>query len=264
MRNSIVTVVGFSVLVVSAIAAGFLIVRPVLAQVAATSTDSVASSTAVATTVPSATSTADSIVASSTPPTSAPADSSATSTTPTPTSSDTAPGAQGKAHANGASAAGNKPSTDAPPPGLTLVHIIGPKYIDYFTDGTTTIAVPGDPNIDGNLDKPNAPIPTHAGMTWVHTTGGHLYDTPSGDLERGDYAAEGNGSYVQNAPPFVSSTSTPAQTGASQTSSPATTTTSSTTPLTSSSTPPALVSISTSTAVGPPGNTSTTTSASDR
>jgi len=91
------------------------------------------------------------------------------------------------------------------------VHIIGTKYIDYFTDGSTTIAVPGDPKIDGNLDKPNAPIPTNAGMTWVHTTGQDLYDTPSGDLEVGDYAVQADGSYIQHAPPFVSSTSTLAQ-----------------------------------------------------
>ena len=69
---------------------------------------------------------------------------------------------------------------------------------------------PGDPAIDSNFDKPNAPIPTHAGLTWDHTNGGYLYDTPSGDLEVGDYAVQPSGSYIENAPPFVSSTSTPA------------------------------------------------------
>jgi hypothetical protein len=78
--------------------------------------------------------------------------------------------------------------TETPPAGLTEVHINGTKYIDYFSDGTTMSAYPGDPTIDSNLDKPNAPIPTHEGMTWVHTTGQPLYDTPSGDLELGDYA----------------------------------------------------------------------------
>jgi hypothetical protein len=68
------------------------------------------------------------------------------------------------------------------PAGLKEVHIIGMKYTDYFTDGSTTIAVPGYPAIDSNFDKPDAPIPTHEGMTWVHTTGAWLYDTPSGDL----------------------------------------------------------------------------------
>jgi hypothetical protein len=110
----------------------------------------------------------------------------------------------------------------SPPAGLTAlaapetfasteVHIIGTKYVDYFADGSTTIAVPGDPKISANLDKPNTPIPTHAGMTWVHTIGQNLYDTPSGDLEVGDYAVQADGSYIQHAPPFVSSTSTPVQ-----------------------------------------------------
>jgi len=97
------------------------------------------------------------------------------------------------------------------PPGFTEVHIIGTKYIDYFTDGSTTIAVPGDPKVDNNLDKPNAATPVHAGMRWVQTTGQNRYDTPNGDLEEGDYALDRDGSYVQHAPPFVSSTSTPAQ-----------------------------------------------------
>jgi hypothetical protein len=77
----------------------------------------------------------------------------------------------------------NAPATsttaiEPPPAGLTLVHIVGTKYTDYFTDGTTTVSFPGDPAIDGNLDKPNAPIPTHEGLTWMHTTGGYLCTTP--------------------------------------------------------------------------------------
>jgi hypothetical protein len=59
------------------------------------------------------------------------------------------------------------------------------------------------------LGKRDAPIPIHEGLTWVHTVGQNLYDTPSGDLEVGDYAVEANGDYVENSPPFVSSTSTP-------------------------------------------------------
>jgi hypothetical protein len=51
------------------------------------------------------------------------------------------------------------------PTALTLVHVIGTKYVDYFADGSTTIAVPGDPKIDANFNKPDAPIPTHPGMT---------------------------------------------------------------------------------------------------
>src|SRR6266481_2252268 len=92
-------------------------------------------------------------------------------------------------------------SSTTPPAGLTLVHIIGTKYTDYFTDGTTTFAFRGDPAIDSHFSEPNAPIPTHEGLTWVHTTGGYLYDTPSGDLEVGDYAVQSNGSYITNAPP---------------------------------------------------------------
>src|SRR5215470_1822942 len=77
--------------------------------------------------------------------------------------------------------------------------------------------VPGDLKIDRNLDKPDAPIPTHVGMTWVHTIGQDLYDAPSGDLEMGNYALQPDGSYIQHAPPFVSSTSTPAQLSATTT-----------------------------------------------
>jgi hypothetical protein len=101
---------------------------------------------------------------------------------------------------------------DASAQGLPEVNIIGKKYVDYFTDGTTLTSFPGDPQIDSNLDKPNAPVPTHEGLTWVHTTGQYLYGTPSGDLEVGDYAVQADGSYIENPPPFVSSTSTPTQT----------------------------------------------------
>jgi hypothetical protein len=76
------------------------------------------------------------------------------------------------------------PYVEPPPKGLALVHIIGTKYIDYFTDGPTTAAFPGDPAIDSHFNVPNAPIPTHEGLTWDHTEGKYLYDTPSGDLER--------------------------------------------------------------------------------
>jgi hypothetical protein len=96
------------------------------------------------------------------------------------------------------------------PEDLTEVHIIGTKYIDYFTDGTTVTEYPGDPTMDSNFDKPDAPIPTHEGLAWVHTIGRNLYDTPSGDLEVGQYALQSTGTYIVNALPFVSSTSTPA------------------------------------------------------
>jgi hypothetical protein len=131
------------------------------------------------------------------------------------------------AESSAPSAAGGDSSPSEPAPeGLTLVHIIGTKYTDYFTDGTTNSSYPGDPNIDAHLAEKDAPLPTHEGLTWVHTTGAYLYDTPSGDLEIGDYAVQPSGSYIENPPPFVSSTSTPStadssstpQTGASATS----------------------------------------------
>jgi hypothetical protein len=104
---------------------------------------------------------------------------------------------------------------------MTEVHIIGIKYTDYFTDGTTTTSYPGDPDIDSHFSEANAAIPVHEGLTWVHTAGHYLYDTPSGDLEPGDYAYQVDGSIVSNPVAsnhvFVSSTSTPA-TGAAPTS----------------------------------------------
>ena len=112
---------------------------------------------------------------------------------------------------------------EAPPVGLTEIHIIGTKYIDYFTDGTTITSYPGDPNIDAHFAEKDAPIPKHEGLTWVHTTGQYLYDTPSGDLEEGKYALQPNGYYISKPPPFVSSTST-AETIAPATTEPATTT----------------------------------------
>jgi len=257
MRTNIITFAGAIALIVT-LAIGFAIVKPVLAQVAATSTTAAASSTSVAATVSAGTSTSDTFVASSTPPTSAPADSSATSTAASSTPADSSPG-QGKAHASAEGVAHGKPPTDAPPPGFTEVHIIGTKYTDYFTDGSTTIAVPGDLNVDGNLDKPNAPIPTHAGMTWVHTTGENLYDTPSGDLEVGDYAVQSDSSYIQNAPPFVSSTSTPAQLPTSMANSAATDTSSSTNSVAS----PSIPDTSTSTATAPSDSASGTTTGSE-
>jgi hypothetical protein len=63
--------------------------------------------------------------------------------------------------------------------------------------------LPGDPDIDSNLSKPNAPIPSHAGLTWVSTSGMNAYDTPTSDLESGDYAQESDGSYISNVPAYT-------------------------------------------------------------
>jgi hypothetical protein len=108
---------------------------------------------------------------------------------------------------------GSATTAEQPPAGLTEVHIIGTKYIDYFTDGTTVASYPGDPEIDSHFSEPNAPIPTREGLTWLRTIGDNLYDTPSGDLEVGQYALQSDGSYVENTPLFVSSTSSPAVLG---------------------------------------------------
>jgi hypothetical protein len=171
---------------------GILKIQQVHAQVDATSSDTVASPTEVAPPTDVGTSTnADTINTDTTAATTPP-----TGDTTTPSNSVT--------------------PTEPPPQGLSEVHIIGTKFTDYFTDGTTTTSYPGDPQIDAHFAEKNAPIPTHEGLTWVHTTGGYLYDTPSGDLEVGDYALQLNGSYITNAPSsFVSSTSTPEVLGAS-------------------------------------------------
>ena len=151
------------------------------------------------------------------------------------------------------------PAIEPPPKGLAKVHIIGTKYTDYFTDGKTVTAFPGDPAIDSHFDVPNAPIPTHGGLTWDHTSGGYLYDTPGGDLDVGDYAVQPDGSYIENAPPFVSSTSTPVQITPSITNS-GTTDTSSTT---SSVASPSAPDVSTSTVPSTAGNSASTTTSSE-
>ena len=85
------------------------------------------------------------------------------------------------------------------------MHVVGSKYVDFFTDGATIFSFPGDPSIDANLNKPNASIPTHAGLTWVSSKGMEAYDTASGDLEAGTYAQEVNGSFITNASGFPAS-----------------------------------------------------------
>src|SRR5258708_31595040 len=248
MKANIVTFAGAGALIV-AVLIGFAIVRPVLAQVAVTSTDSTAPPTPPADTVASST---PSDTSSTLPVESASSSASPVQTTPADSST-------AAARSPGSAAtvtAAQKPLTEPPPAGLTEVHIIGTKYTDYFTDGSITIAVLGDPTIAGNFDKPDAPIPTHDGMTWVHTTGQNLYDTPSGDLEVGDYAVQSNGSYLTNPPPFVSSTSTAAQLPASMPGDTEASTSSSTTSLAFPSVPGA----STSTAItSSESSTSTTT-----
>ena len=149
-------------------------------------------------------------------------ESSSTSTEPTSTDID----ATGTALSDTTSTSSSStPAAESAPQELTLVHIIGTKYIDYFTDGTNTYTFPGDPEIHAHIADKDAPIPTHEGLTWVHSTGQYLYDTASGDLEVGQYALQLNGTFIQKAHPFVSATSSAAATVPE--SGPATTTTSS-------------------------------------
>jgi hypothetical protein len=207
MHNNVSTFSRIIILAVGLLIAGFLIVRPVLAQVettSSTSTPDVASLLSASTTDAS---TNAPTVESSSP--------DATTTAP-------ALGELGAVASTSPAATTTAPSVSTPasePPllGFKEVHVIGTKYTDYFSDGTSVTSYPGDPEVDGNLNKRDAPIPTHAGLSWVHTSSTYLYDTPSGDLDIGDYAVQPDGSYIESAPPFVSSTSTPAQSQATNT-----------------------------------------------
>ena len=87
-----------------------------------------------------------------------------------------------------------------PPSSFKLVRIAGKRYIDYFIDGTTTVSFPGDPDIDANLDKPDAPTPTHGELKWDHTISVDGYDTATGELGVNEYAQLSDGSYVVHYP----------------------------------------------------------------
>jgi hypothetical protein len=150
---------------------------------------------ALTATTTDATSTAsDTTTASSTP-----VSDSSTATATDASSTSVAPPAQTQALAQ--SQAQTQPNSSKPT--LKLVHVAGTKYIDYFTDGTKTYSFQGNPDIDSNLNKPNAPIPSHGNLKWASTSGMEAYDTPSGDLESGDYAQESDGSYVSNVPAYT-------------------------------------------------------------
>ena len=140
----------------------------------------------------------------------------ATSTSDTTTASTSSTSTSSTLSATDASSTSPNPpaQTQAPPqsqaqspssgkPALKLVHVVGTKYIDYFTDGAKTYSFPGNPDVDSNLNKPNAPIPFHGNLKWVSTSGMEAYDTPSGDLEVGDYAQESDGSYISNVPAYT-------------------------------------------------------------
>jgi hypothetical protein len=181
MKNSVIAFSAVSVLIISLIIIATF-KTGIVAALTATTTDaaSIVSDTTTAST--------SSTSASSTPP--------ATDASPTPAT----PPAQTQTPDQ--SQAQSQPSNGAKPT-LKLVHVVGTKYIDHFTDGTKTYSFPGDPDTDSNLNKPNAPIPTHGNLTWVSTSGMEAYDTPSGDLDVGDYAQESDGSYIYNTPAYT-------------------------------------------------------------
>jgi hypothetical protein len=77
------------------------------------------------------------------------------------------------------------------------------------SDGTNTYAFPGEPEIHAHIAEKDAAIPIHQGLAWLHSIGQYLYDTPSGDLEVGQYALQANGRYIEKRTPFVSATSSP-------------------------------------------------------
>jgi hypothetical protein len=116
-------------------------------------------------------------------------------------SADIATGSKTTVDSSPQSALTPPPESAAQP--LTEVHIIGKKYVDYFTDGTTLTSFPGDSKVDSNLDQPNAPPPAHEGLAWDHTATQFLYDTPSGDLDPGDYAQMPSGGYIAHYPSTV-------------------------------------------------------------
>jgi hypothetical protein len=139
MKTNIITFSAASVLVISLIV--FVIFHTgIVSALTATTTD------ATSTTSDTTTASTSSASASTTPAT----DASSTSSTP-----------PDQAQTPDQSQAQSQPSSK---PTLKLVHVVSTKYIDYFTDGTKTYSFPGNPDIDSNLNKPNAPIPSHVGL----------------------------------------------------------------------------------------------------
>jgi hypothetical protein len=201
MHNNVSTFSRITILAVGLLIAGFGIVRPVLAQVETTSSTSTPDAASLLSASTTDASTSAPTVESSSP----------DATTTAPALGELGTVASTSPEATTTAPSVSTPATEPPLQVLNEVHVIGTKYTDYFTDGTIITSYPGDPEVDGNLNKRDAPIPTHAGLFWVHTSSTYLYDTPSGDLDIGDYAVQPDGSYIENAAPFVSSTSTPAQ-----------------------------------------------------
>lgn len=187
MKSNVATIASLSSFVVAIVLLAFVVVKPALAQVDATSSESVIEPIALVEATDAPTTSASDV-------NDAVAESSEPAQESAPALEEAAPEA----------------SNEAPPEGLTEVHVIGTKYIDYFTDGTNTYTFPGDPEVHAHIAERDAAIPTHEGLTWVHSVGRPLYDTPSGDLEVGQYVIQTDGSIIAKYPPFQSSTSTPA------------------------------------------------------
>jgi hypothetical protein len=212
MKLSAIAFAGCSVLIVSVLVVGFIVVKPALAQVDATSTEIVATSS-------------EEVPTEDLSPSSSGSESpqAAGASTSTPEQDTEAPQPKTATDASGEATSPQSAETsssslaapETPPQGLTEVNIIGTKYVDYFTDGVQTYSFPGDPEIHAHIAEKDAPIPSRPGLTWVHSTGQYLYDTVSGELEEGQYAVQANGSYIEKRAPFVSSTSTPVVLGAS-------------------------------------------------
>jgi hypothetical protein len=191
-------VAGFGVLAVALIF-GVLIVGPVSAQEDTSSTTDTTPTEVSSSSMSQSTSDTASASIEST--------SSSDAVAPAPPESMTP--AEGGDTGDSSSAPQTQPS-EPDSQGLTLVHIIGTKYTDYFTDDSNTVSFPGDPIIDAHFSEEDAPTPTHIGLTWVHTISQNVYDTSSGDLEVGDYAVDANGTRLEKPFPttFLSSTST--------------------------------------------------------
>ena len=199
MKNSLVAFSAASVLLTSLIVIGTF-KAGIVAALTATSTSATSTDAEVATVLPDTASSTPSSTASSPAAEAVTASTTATSTTvapPTDSATSTANALLPLAMRKARVLARSSPVKSKP--ALKLVHVVGSKYVDFFTDGTTIFSFPGDPSIDANLNKPNAPIPTHAGLTWVSSKAMEAYDTASGDLEPGTYAQEANGSFITNA-----------------------------------------------------------------
>src|SRR5262249_53932105 len=145
--NMVKTKIIFSGLSVLVLVATFLAIRPALAQMAsstdATSSDVIAGAIDTA----SIASSTDTVTVGN-----------SASTTPVPITTD----ASSSSGMDNTTPNGDTSTSSAPVPvalqGLTLVHIIGTKYVDYFTDGTNVTSYPGDPDLDASLNKQDAPI----------------------------------------------------------------------------------------------------------